>query len=301
MAYRDDSEPLKERYESLAKTLEQIRNESRALSSQEAELAKELEAIRARLYPEQSDRRQLPLANVRIASPCQASWADMVGDDRTRFCSECRKHVHDLTKMSTAEVESFLHARSDGTCVRLYQRTDGRVITDDCPVGVRRRRARALVATMFGAGACALLSLTAIARVMTSEISPIDMRQPTPPIYLPTPVTPPVAEPRPETRPETRMGFVWVEGPEGTRVFEGEQFLGTAPLMFPMTEGTHVLRAVEAKTGKQVFTVQHVPERGVITYRAEFGAKARKDDPDVHRGRTMGKMVIDRNDPTNSL
>jgi hypothetical protein len=44
--------------------------------------------------------------------------------------------------MSRAEAEAVLVAAkaTEGACVRLYRRADGTVITDDCPVGVRRRR-----------------------------------------------------------------------------------------------------------------------------------------------------------------
>lgn len=141
--------------------------------------------------------------------------------------------------------EAELAREVDSLRARLGDRT-----TPEPPDDLRRRRARALVATVFGAGACAIMSMTAIARVMTSEISPIDVRT-----------------------PAAAAGFVWVSGPEGTRLYEGDQFLGTAPLMFPMPEGTHVLRAVQPKTGKQVVAVQQVHERTVVTYRADFSAK----------------------------
>ena len=43
------------------------------------------------------------LARVAIASPCTADWNTMAGDERRRFCTSCRLHVHDLSAMTAAE------------------------------------------------------------------------------------------------------------------------------------------------------------------------------------------------------
>jgi hypothetical protein len=93
---------------------------------------------------------QLPvLDRIRIASPCEASWNDMQGDDRQRFCQRCHMNVYNLSEMTRGEAESFIRQREGRTCVRYYQRADGSVMTNDCPVGlaaVRRRIARAIAA-----------------------------------------------------------------------------------------------------------------------------------------------------------
>lgn len=81
----------------------------------------------------------IDLDAIRIASPCSARWEDMVGDDRSRHCQECRLQVHDLSAMTRAEAEEVLRSSTARTCVRLYRREDGRVMTADCPVGRRRR------------------------------------------------------------------------------------------------------------------------------------------------------------------
>lgn len=235
MAYRDDRAPLEERYESLSKALDEVRSQSRALSSYETELASELEAIRARLEP---NRRYLPLANVPVASPCPAG----------------------------------------------------------------RRRTRALVASTLGTAACALLSLTAVARVMSSEISPIEDRSLTP-SYVPAPVVPQVAqEPSPQSDPQSAsasetesIGFVWVEAPEGTRVFEGERYLGTAPLMASMEPGLHVFRAMHPKTGKAKPAFGNVRPQRVTTVVVDFEAKAPKVEP---RRLMLGGVS---GEPTNTL
>jgi hypothetical protein len=75
---------------------------------------------------------------VRIASPCQAAWGEMAGDDRVRYCSLCSQNVYDLSAMTAAEVALFLGTHDEDVCIRLYRRADGTVMTRDCPRGARR-------------------------------------------------------------------------------------------------------------------------------------------------------------------
>src|SRR5262245_10819613 len=75
------------------------------------------------------------LANVRVASPCTARWADMTGDERARFCAQCQKHVYNLSEMTAEAASSLIREKEGKLCVRFYQRADGTVLTADCPVG----------------------------------------------------------------------------------------------------------------------------------------------------------------------
>lgn len=75
------------------------------------------------------------LDNIKIASPCSADWQEMYGDDQKRYCSYCKLNVYNLSEMTRAEAEKFLFEAEGRICVRLYKRSDGTVITQDCPVG----------------------------------------------------------------------------------------------------------------------------------------------------------------------
>ncbi|HEY1586544.1 MAG TPA: hypothetical protein VGH63_12705 [Polyangia bacterium] len=100
------------------------------------------------------------LENIRIAMPCAADWDDMSGDNRVRFCGKCEKNVYNLSAMSRDEGEALVREKEGRLCVRLYQRADGTVITNDCPVGQRRARLRARVwASISGAAASMALVL----------------------------------------------------------------------------------------------------------------------------------------------
>src|SRR5687768_13976127 len=89
---------------------------------------------------------------VQVASPCHVSWNEMTGDDRQRFCRQCNLHVYDLSDMPRDEAESFIAKASGRTCVRLFRRADGTVLTRDCPVGLRAMRQRFVRAAAALAG-----------------------------------------------------------------------------------------------------------------------------------------------------
>lgn len=90
---------------------------------------------------EEKDNSPLNIDNMAVASPCAASWDDMVGDDRTRHCSSCTKHVYNISEMSRTEANALIAEKEGRLCVRFYRRPDGTVLTDDCPVGLRAVRA----------------------------------------------------------------------------------------------------------------------------------------------------------------
>ena len=83
-----------------------------------------------------------PLGRVRVAAPCDAEWKWMYGNDRVRFCGQCRQNVFNLSAMTTEEAEDLIR-RAEGTlCVRYYRRSDGSILTQNCPVGLRAIRDR---------------------------------------------------------------------------------------------------------------------------------------------------------------
>ncbi|MET0753031.1 MAG: hypothetical protein ABWZ66_06645 [Pyrinomonadaceae bacterium] len=97
-----------------------------------------------------------PLDNIHIASPCKADWNEMMGNERRRFCAKCKLNVYNLSGMTRAEAENLLINSEGRVCVRFYRRTDGSIITQDCPVGWKAFRQRvsktaaAFVSVVFG-------------------------------------------------------------------------------------------------------------------------------------------------------
>lgn len=105
-----------------------------------------------------------PLSNIKIASPCSADWNEMVGDERRRFCGECKLNVYNLSGMSQREAENLLLNSEGRLCVRFYKRADGTILTKDCPVGwqvIRQRVSK--IATAFASLMFAALSSIGLA------------------------------------------------------------------------------------------------------------------------------------------
>jgi hypothetical protein len=105
---------------------------------------------------------------IQIASPCPASWDKMRGDERVRFCGLCRLNVYDLSQMSRAEAQKLVLEREGRMCVRFFRREDGKVLTKDCPVGLRAVRQRLVRAVAAIAGLMiAMVSGTLFGGVVT--------------------------------------------------------------------------------------------------------------------------------------
>jgi hypothetical protein len=102
-----------------------------------------------------------PLAHLRIASPCDASWEAMEGDNQARFCRHCQLHVYNLSGMSRRDAAALVRETEGRLCVRFYRRRDGTLLTDDCPVGLRAARRWLLAQIGSIVGLFGLLGLAA--------------------------------------------------------------------------------------------------------------------------------------------
>lgn len=127
----------------------------------------------------------------------------MQGDDKKRFCAQCKLHVHNLSGLSADEALDLLRASRQGRlCVRLFRRADGTVLTRDCPVGLRQKlragwaRGVAMMAALWaGAVSCVkprAVGETAPAPVVVPEPQPVEMGE----MVVQEPVMGDVATPR---------------------------------------------------------------------------------------------------------
>ena len=111
------------------------------------------------------------LAKLQIASPCSASWDEMRGDDRVRFCDHCQKNVFNISAMTEREAERLIEATEGNLCARLFRRADGTILTEDCPVGLAAARKR--VARAAAVVASSILSFASVAMAQVQqEITP---------------------------------------------------------------------------------------------------------------------------------
>jgi len=166
MAFRDDLIALSARHD--------------ALAAEVAHKTRELDESRALLEQARARVRLPVLEQIQIASPCNADWSQMTGDERTRHCGECQKNVYNLSGMTREEAEALLIERNGDLCVRYYRRHDGTILLADCAVGARRKSrnrriaagAAALLAGGFAAGAA-----QAVLRTAPSETCPTNYHE----------------------------------------------------------------------------------------------------------------------------
>jgi hypothetical protein len=133
-----------------------------------------------------------PLSHVRVAAPCRADWEKMRGNERVRFCGECSMNVYNLSNMTKKDAEALILNTEGRLCVRYYHRSDGSILTQNCPVGLQalKRRvsgiSKAVASSVlsFFAGIAVLAgvqqaqdSLNATTKVGTDLINPVPLEE----------------------------------------------------------------------------------------------------------------------------
>lgn len=91
------------------------------------------------------------LDRLRVASPCPTSWEQMSGNERVRYCELCNLNVYNIAALTRKEATALVSGTEGHFCARLFRRSDGTIITRDCPVGLRaiRRRVARVTGTVF--------------------------------------------------------------------------------------------------------------------------------------------------------
>lgn len=108
------------------------------------------------------------------ATTCDSNWERMSGGDKVRFCEGCQLQVYDFLDMDQAEAEELVFKREAKKNAVLYRRNDGKFITADCPVGIKRVQTRRLA--IIGA-----LVLIGAAIAYCSQLPPAQQVVPTVP------------------------------------------------------------------------------------------------------------------------
>lgn len=147
-----------------------------------------------------SDPNRL-LNDIRIATPCTASWDQMTGTDTVRFCGECKLNVYNISGMQATDAAKLVSSADGRLCVRLYKKADGTVLTRDCPVGLRAAMRRATRAA--GAALTAALGIFAVFSVRS--VAAGDGQQCEKPATAPEAIQGGIA---PDPRPMVKMGKI---------------------------------------------------------------------------------------------
>jgi len=172
-------------------------------------------------------RRRLDVVDeVMIASPCIVSWDGMRGDDRVRFCGQCRQNVYNVEALDRGAARRLIEAREGRVCLRILRRDDGTVVTADCWTRLRAARRRgvlAFVAMLVVVGFAQLCAMRFGLRALTGPSVPVGhatMGAPPPPLMG--------ERPQPETAPRL-MGKRAASPPAPARV-TGHRLMGRVAL-----------------------------------------------------------------------
>lgn len=108
------------------------------------------------------------------AAPCDADWNKMKGDDSKRFCGDCKLNVYNISSMSSRDARKLIKTTEGRLCLKLYRRKVGTIITDNCPVGLRKIRDRIKKVAMTVLLACVWLGLISDASAQGLVGAPVD-------------------------------------------------------------------------------------------------------------------------------
>src|SRR5690606_33635952 len=112
--------------------------------------------------------KEFDLDRIDVAKPCPAAWEAMAGDDRVRNCGQCDRMVYNISGLSRREAADLIANREGRTCVRLHRRSDGTVLTNDCPKGLKAYRMR--VAKYAGSVLAAIIGLFTVGQAQRQTI-----------------------------------------------------------------------------------------------------------------------------------
>lgn len=131
--------------------------------------------------------------DIAIDLPCSADWDTMTAAGKKKFCADCKKFVHDLSRMKEDEAKALLETGKD-LCVRYVYDELGNVVFD---IDQKMLRASALTRFAKAAAIVALpLSLTACMGAAAPRPMPVPTSQPAPTgssLPVATPPAPPAA------------------------------------------------------------------------------------------------------------
>ena len=175
-----------------------------------------------------------PLNNLKVASPCSQDWNGMIGNERKRYCGDCKLNVYNLSGMTRDEAENLVMNAEGRLCVRFYKRADGSVITQDCPVGWAKVKQRTKVFVTAAAslvfsflGAVGLQTVFSESKLLSSNF-PSPFATPTPRKTMGIMVKPsptPKQTPTPQATPDDREMIMG-----GLGMIEDKEVMGKIPL-----------------------------------------------------------------------
>ncbi len=80
-----------------------------------------------------------PVDSKKLAKRCTWTWDDD-STERFRYCQICQSQVYNFEDLELAQAEALILIREYKRNATLYKRPDGKFMTQDCPVQVKKKR-----------------------------------------------------------------------------------------------------------------------------------------------------------------
>jgi hypothetical protein len=109
----------------------------------------------------------------------------MHGDDRVRFCGDCKLNVYNLSWMTRLEATELIEQNEGRHCVRFFRRKDGTFVTRDCPVrwtwtgSVARMASLFLALSLFVGGTLVVIHWKHFKYILEEWVPPVPELRPT--------------------------------------------------------------------------------------------------------------------------
>jgi hypothetical protein len=91
-----------------------------------------------------------PVDSKKLAQTCLWRWDDETSTDRFRYCPKCQTQAYNFDGLELSEAEALIFTRENKRNPTLYKRADGKFMTQDCPVQVKRKK-RVVLFSIVGA------------------------------------------------------------------------------------------------------------------------------------------------------
>ncbi len=102
-----------------------------------------------------------------VPTPCDKSWNEMIGDDKSRLCLHCDKNIHNLDEMTAKEIEKLIFQSKGRVCVRLTR-------DEKRQINTKNNRRTKIAASVLSA----TLSLSIIADAQSQTNNPSQQNSP---------------------------------------------------------------------------------------------------------------------------
>ncbi len=136
------------------------------------EVRKEQRAIEeAKERADQPIKEIHPVDSKKLTQKCPWTWDEDDSKDKFRYCSKCKSTVYNFDGLELPDAEALIFTRENKKNSTLYKRPDGKFMTEDCPVQVKRKRRLIMVSVVVAM--LIFASVTIIASMPTPQPQPV--------------------------------------------------------------------------------------------------------------------------------